>query len=230
MPFAFSDGTCAFCSEGFTPPACMAAFSTATAAAQRRLRPCECPTPTGRCTRCRWARTTRRRVQPPARPAGQRCRPVPPHRPHPSSAAAGVPQQRHALRRTSRCRRPGLERTTRDRRRTRDAGAGCGAGRDVRRRPGDRPRRSRASAAGLRQLHGACARSARGPADATASARQLTGSGAGGISASRAALPRARPAIPAHVLLPEGGSTRCRSRCTRSARRSPSSSSTCHPS
>ena len=42
--------------------------------------------------------------------------------------------------------------------------------------------------------------------------------------------PRAQPAIPAHALPSEGGSTRCLSRRARSAKRSPSPSSTCRRS
>jgi hypothetical protein len=46
---------------------------------------------------------------------GQCRRPVSAHRAHSSPAAAGVPEQWHASRRTSRCGRRGLERTTRHR-------------------------------------------------------------------------------------------------------------------
>jgi threonine dehydrogenase-like Zn-dependent dehydrogenase len=59
MPFAFSDGTCAFCREGLHTACVHGGFSTATAPVQPRLRPCVSRTPTARCTRCRSARTTR---------------------------------------------------------------------------------------------------------------------------------------------------------------------------
>ena len=50
-------------------------------------------------------------TQRPACPAGQRRRALPAHRAHRPAAAARLPQQRHARRRTSRRRRPRLERT-----------------------------------------------------------------------------------------------------------------------
>ena len=57
----------------------------------------------------------RRRLQRPARPAGQRRRPVPAHRPHPSpQRLVYLSSDMHHGGRADR-RRPGLERTTRDR-------------------------------------------------------------------------------------------------------------------
>ena len=68
------------------------------------------------------------------------------------------------------------------------------------------------------------------PRGAPAFARNLSASCAGPSPLPAAVRARARPAIPAHVRLSECGSTRCRSRCARSARRSPNWSSTSHPS
>ena len=59
MPFAFSDGTCAFCHEGLHTACVHGGFFDNSGTTPRRPRRCASRMPTGRCSRCRSARTTR---------------------------------------------------------------------------------------------------------------------------------------------------------------------------
>jgi threonine dehydrogenase-like Zn-dependent dehydrogenase len=58
MPFASSDGTCVFCREGL-PTACVhVGFFGNNGLNGAQAEALRFPTPTGRCSRCRSARTT----------------------------------------------------------------------------------------------------------------------------------------------------------------------------
>ena len=59
VPFAYSDGTCEFCREGLQTACVHAGFFGNPGYDGARPRRCASRTPTGRCSRCRSARTTR---------------------------------------------------------------------------------------------------------------------------------------------------------------------------
>jgi threonine dehydrogenase-like Zn-dependent dehydrogenase len=59
MPFAYSDGACTFCREGLQTACTPGSSATQQAPTGRRPRQCVSRTPTGRCSCCPSAKTTR---------------------------------------------------------------------------------------------------------------------------------------------------------------------------